>query len=88
VRITHFISFGGAHLPATAENYAMDAASYAPSVRMCIASALHAENDHDRHAYALTAGMYAKVAAHCGLRALDENLLRHDHDDACYGRNV
>jgi hypothetical protein len=88
VRITHFISFSGAHLPATAGNYAMNAAAYAPTVRQCIAFALDAKNDHDRLAYALTAGMYAKCAAHSGLRALDDNLLRHDHDDAKYGDRV
>ena len=71
MKITHFISFSGGTLPATAENYANDAAQYIESIHRMILFSLDAKNDHDRNAYALGAGQYAKCAAHSGLRALD-----------------
>ena len=79
VKVTHFISFSGAHLPATAENYAQDAARYLPSIQRLILFALDSKNDHDREAYALAAGQTAKIAAHSGRRALE---LRNDRRNA------
>jgi hypothetical protein len=69
VRITHFISFCGEHLPATAENYAAEVAPYSAVVVEMIAKAALSTNSHDRNAYALQAGMYARRAAYNALRA-------------------
>ena len=70
VKITHFISFSGEHLPATAENYAADVTPYSVVAEEMIAkAALSTNNPHDRNAYALQAGMYARRAAHNALRA-------------------
>ena len=40
IKITHFISFSGGELPATAENYSKDAAQYLPTVQKLILFAL------------------------------------------------
>lgn len=69
VRITHFISFYGLHLPATAENYAADVVRYSAVAKRKIDQAFMSENSHDRKAYALQAGMYARQAAYCARRA-------------------
>jgi hypothetical protein len=69
VRITHFISFRGEHLPATAENYAADVAPYSAEAVEKLALAAQSTNSHDRNAYALQAGMYARRAAHNAFRA-------------------
>jgi hypothetical protein len=70
VKITHFISFSGEHLPATAENYAADVTPYsAVAEEMVAKAALNTNNPHDRNAYALQAGFYARRAAHNALRA-------------------
>ena len=69
VRITHFISFCGEHLPATAENYAAEVAPYSAVAAEMVAKAALSPNSHDRNAYALQAGMYARRAAHNALRA-------------------
>jgi hypothetical protein len=70
LKITHFISFSGEHLPATAENYAADVTPYsAVAEEMVAKAALSTNNPHDRNAYALQAGMYARRAAHNALRA-------------------
>jgi hypothetical protein len=69
VKITHFISFSGEHLPATAENYAADVTPYSAVAEEMVAKAALSSNSHDRNAYALQAGMYARRAAHNALRA-------------------
>jgi hypothetical protein len=69
VSITHFISFRGEHLPATAENYAADVAPYSAVAAEKIAQAALSANSHDRNSYALQAGMYARRAAHNAFRA-------------------
>jgi hypothetical protein len=70
VKITHFISFSGEHLPATAENYAADVTPYSAVAEEMIAkAALSTNSPHYRNAYALQAGMYARRAAHNALRA-------------------
>jgi hypothetical protein len=70
VKITHFISFSGEHLPATAENYAADVTPYSVVAEEMVAkAALSTNNPHDRNAYALQAGMFARRAAHNALRA-------------------
>jgi hypothetical protein len=71
VRITHFISFNGSHLLATAENYAADSAPYTAIAAEKIAQAVKSTSAHDRNAYALQAGLYARRAAHNALRALE-----------------
>lgn len=70
-RITHFISFSGSEVPATAENYAEDAERYFSPMRYCMAKAETAYNDHDRNAWALQAGIHARIAGHCANRALE-----------------
>jgi hypothetical protein len=70
LKITHFISFSGEHLPATAENYAAEATPYSAVAEEMVAKAdLSTNSPHDRNAYALQAGMYARRAAHNALRA-------------------
>jgi hypothetical protein len=69
VRITHFISSNGDHLPATAENYASDVAPFAAGAQEKIAQASLSNNAHDSNAYALQAGMYARQAAYNARRA-------------------
>ena len=69
VRITHFISSNGDHLPATAENYALDVVPYSAGAQEKIAQASLSKDAHDRNAYALQAGMYARQAAYNARRA-------------------
>ncbi|WP_035357728.1 hypothetical protein [Edaphobacter aggregans] len=71
LRITHFISFRGKLLPATAENYAADVAPYSAVATEKIALAFLSTNTHDRNAYALQAGMYARRAARSAFRAVE-----------------
>jgi ribose 1,5-bisphosphokinase PhnN len=71
VALTHFISCNGSHLPATAENYAADSAPYTAIAAEKIAQAVKSTSAHDRNAYALQAGLYARRAAHNALRALE-----------------
>jgi hypothetical protein len=69
LKITHFISFSGKHLPATAENYAADIAPYSVVVAQKVAQAVASTDSHDKNAYALQAGMYARFATRSAARA-------------------
>lgn len=71
VKITHFISFDGRHLEATAENYAIDAARYFPVMRLNMHKSEINDCPREQNAYARQAGIYAASAAHCAIRALE-----------------